>query len=345
MLLCLGAITLHNESRPTSVLVFEHVTGGGMADTEIEQAWLDEGRQMRDRAIAALQSAGCEVITLMDNRLNDNASCTTRVINSVDHLQKTLIELMQQTDYGLCIAPETDLSLFALTELIETRSGWNLGSSSQGVAICGDKYLLATHLLTQGINHPATWSGDATDEPWLNHPGPLIVKPRDGAGSIETYLCSSAIHVQGIIKADPSRFIIQALTHGKSMSLSVIADGRGGITPIGVCEHRLNLNEVNAGTQSIVPTDGRFLPDFAPELCLNSLKALTQITGLNGWVGVDFIWDSQHQVDTLIEINPRLTMAFCWISQRIESVRIIRKWLEIMTTSHHNGQQSPINLT
>jgi tyramine---L-glutamate ligase len=342
--MCQETFDMQFETRPTSVLVYEHVSGGGMSDTEIEQAWLDEGRHMRDSAIAAFQSAGCEVITLVDRRLNDNASCTTRVINSVDHLQKTIIELMQQTDYGLCIAPETDLSLFALTELIETRSGWNLGSSSQAVALCGDKHLLSKHLSNHGINQPATWSGDTPGEPWQNHPGPLIVKPRDGAGSIDTYSCSSAVKVRGVIKANPSRFIVQSLAHGKSMSLSAIADGRGGITPIGVCEHRLNLDQVNSGIQSIVSADGRFLPDFAPELCFNSIKALTQIKGLKGWIGVDFIWDSQRQVDTFIEINPRLTMAFCWISQRIPSARIIGKWLEIVTTPHHNGQQGPISL-
>ncbi len=54
----------------TKVLVYEHVTGGGLADRELPASWAIEGAAMR-RAIVGDFAAvpGVKVVTTIDSRL------------------------------------------------------------------------------------------------------------------------------------------------------------------------------------------------------------------------------------------------------------------------------------
>lgn len=323
-------------ANPVKVVVYEHLTSGGMSGFAIEPAWLEEGRQMRQTAVDLLESAGCEVITLTDHRLKDEFPGTSLIIDSQDQLHQAILEMIGRTDFGLCVAPETDGILLDLTKRIDSAPGWNLGCSADAVALCGDKLALSKFLKNHDIAHPETWSADDPAQPWQFLPGPFFVKPRDGAGSLETFRVSSAAQIAQLTTHAPERFVVQNSISGKSMSLSVLADGTGKSIPVGVCEHRLKTESTGMDVESFLTADGVFRPDFDPQRCRNSLEALNIIDGLKGWVGVDFIWDEANQCDSIIEINPRLTMSCCWISQSTSLVGLIRRWLEILLLQKDN---------
>ena len=113
------------------------------------------------------------------------------------------------------------------------------------------------------------------------------------------------------------------------MSLSAICDGRGGVSPIGVCSHNLSPIPCADNTWDLSSYEPTYEPDFPMELLQNCLKTLQITPGLRGWVGVDFLWNKELKTDLVIEVNPRLTSSFYWIEIDLISSKIVRQWLSI----------------
>lgn len=69
----------------------------------------------------------------------------------------------------------------------------------------------------------------------------------------------------------------------------------------------------------------------------NVRKALSSLPGLLGWVGVDFLWNDATGVDTVIEINPRLTFSFCVLAGENRFGGLMaRKWLSTASRALHS---------
>lgn len=322
---------------PLKILVFEYVTGGGMSGFPLEPAWLKEGLEMRNQAIRGFQDSGCDVITLSDCRLDQPIETRWVNIATQESLNKTLLELSFQTDHAVIIAPETDNILAGFAAHGKSKPNWNLGCHLEEILLCSDKYELSKHFHRKGIRHPKTFGmNDPSVQNCLSENG-LVLKPRDGAGSLDTYFIASGSPIPVNIKTSQERFICQPQIPGQSMSLSVLADGQGNFHPIGVCSHQSEFEELFTGIKQLTASEGRMEPDFPVASLRNSWMALKSLPKLRGWVGVDLIWNPESQFDTVIEINPRLTMGFCWISSRIPVKETVTKWLEILSENMNNG--------
>jgi predicted ATP-grasp superfamily ATP-dependent carboligase len=129
------------------------------------------------------------------------------------------------------------------------------------------------------------------------------------------------------IAEDLSRFVVQRHVSGISMSLSALCDGRGGVAPIGVCRHRLRTEPLDTGIFELVSLEGESEDTADTGRLEAALSALKACEGLCGWVGVDVIFDPVSGLDTVIEINPRLTSAFVWLGNRTNPSGIARRWL------------------
>jgi len=140
-------IDVHANPERPSVFVYEHVSGGGMADTELPDSWLAEGRAMLEAAVTAFADAGCDVVTTIDPRVDFHLPVETIRIESPNRAEAILSDMLLRTDFGLIIAPETGGVLHRLTLLAERNPGWNLGSSAEAVALCGDKIATSQHLI------------------------------------------------------------------------------------------------------------------------------------------------------------------------------------------------------
>lgn len=318
------------------VLVYEHLTGGGMAGEPLQESWLAEGQAMRRAAIAAFRQAGCQVMTFQDTRLPAEYHIESVPIQHKTNLHRALKEWIPQTDHGLLIAPETGGSLAEVVALASQRPGWHLGCQIEAITMCGDKLQTARFFHENDIAHPQTWAMDDADQPWNEFSGYLVIKPRDGAGSLETFKCNS---FSGCNLPETDRqkdFIVQKYCEGRSMSLSALCNGRGGFEPVVVFDHNGQwissddyIWEFQCQTPIMMP------PEFTRRL-KNCQQALQTIPGLRGWVGVDFIWNEKSGDDTVIEVNPRLTMSLAWLEQQSGGGGdVARDWLYLMNQSRY----------
>ncbi|MBI1325958.1 ATP-grasp domain-containing protein [bacterium] len=311
-----------------TVFIHEHVSGGGMAGTELPNSWLAEGRAMLEAAVTAFADAGCDVVTTVDPRVDFHLPFETIRVESRHQAEAILTDMTMRTDFGLIIAPETGGVLHRLTLLAERKPGWNLGSSAEAVALCGDKIATTQHLIRHGFPLPDPIRVDDFGNS-ICHEGLIALKPNDGAGTVDTFLVPgpSVRSFASRQALDPSRFHCMRFVPGPSAGYSYLCDGHGSAVPVAACRHEVRFElvepwiyrfQLDAGSPAPVPVDGQIAA---------CREAIRTIPGLRGWVGVDVILDLTGEVDAILEINPRLTSSFVWALNRTNRSEIVSQWL------------------
>lgn len=326
-------IDLNPTTGRRTVFVHEHVSGGGMAGTELPDSWLAEGRAMLEAAVTAFADAGCEVVTTIDPRVDFDLPVETIRVESPQRAEAILSEMTLRTDFGLVIAPETGGILHRLTTLAERTPGWHLGSSTAAVALCGDKLATARHLQRHGFPHPRTSKRDTFAEP-TGCRARFVVKPVDGAGTVETFLIDAdrLPHWLKCIGPDRDQVLIQDYQPGDSAGLSFLCDGQGEILPVAACLHAVIQEPVEQGIHRFILTSGQPFDSLSGGAIELASAAVRTIPGLRGWVGVDLIVDPVDGIDTILEINPRLTSSFDWCMNRTNRSEIAARWLAMACT-------------
>lgn len=210
--------------------------------------------------------------------------------NTSDYLD-AFKEHLETADFALAIAPETDMELFKLTNLIEDSECKNLGSRSEAVRLTSDKLLTYSHLKDLSPKTESSKGKTSLDFP-------VIAKPRDGVS------CEGVrwIENEDELEKIPPEFIVQEYVRGTPMSASVL---------VGDEIHILSIN-----TQEIA--DFEYTGAKLPVNIKNTeeiVEAVQKVPGLFGYVGVDFIMASDGP--RIIEINPRPTTPIIGINQAL----------------------------
>lgn len=206
--------------------------------------------------------------------------------------------LASQSDFALIIAPEFDA-------ILETRCQWAeqcktrlLGPSSDVVALCADKQALCDAWKAADVPTPPTRPFDA----WA-FPPPAVVKPRFGAGAVETHVCMDQGSLDELTPATES--IAQPYLEGLPMSQAFLIGGQQRIALMTCTQHMLHR-------------DGRLIYQGGHTFNLQPLvdrvgqiagAAVDAVPRLLGYVGVDVLL-RPDQRDLAIEINPRLTTSY-----------------------------------
>lgn len=165
--------------------------------------------------------------------------------------------------------------------------------SAETLAICLDKYLLAQHcdpLLR--TPHTTLLDDRGVAEPWEF---PVIIKPRQGAGSRDVSLIESREELEAL-PPDPS-FIIQEFLPGAEYSVDVIADMESGV----IAAVPRSRERVDSG----VSVGGRTIRDRA---LVDTATAAAKAIGLQGVANIQLRRD-RDGVPALLEINPRFAGA------------------------------------
>jgi predicted ATP-grasp superfamily ATP-dependent carboligase len=315
-----GVIT----SRPTpTILVHEWVTGGGMADTMPPPSWAAEGRAMR-RAIAgdfaALEGGRARVIVTLDDRLDHDPGPWTVERIGARHDPQRVLRLATEADFTVLVAPETmGILEGVMIRMQEVGARW-LGSSPDAVALTRNKARLAGWLVARGIDTPPC----RLVSPFRGLPSaatyPAVIKPNDGAGTIDTFLVDDASRLparaRGMLAA-----VMQPYVRGRPMSASFLVDSAGRAWPIGI------------GEQQITLTDGQFayrggrLPAGIGVDQRPVRASVESVPGMRGFVGVDFIWDESRRHATILEINPRPTTSIVGLTRLLPPGRLAAAWI------------------
>ena len=255
------------------LFLFEYATCG--AFTELEPSITVEGMGM----FKALLSGFEDVITFIDSRISDFDN-----FPRVKNYEELFYDSLDNADFFLLIAPESDGELCRLTADAENYGCQNIGPDSRAVEVAGDK--LATYEALRGLTMPGTEVFNGSMPTALDFP--LIAKPRDGVSCDGVFLVRNEEELKNV----PHGYLLQEYVEGQPASASLL---------VGDDVQILSLN-----TQEIenFAYKGARIPFVTDADCEEIIKAAERIKGLFGYVGVDFILNENI---TIIEINPRPT--------------------------------------
>ncbi|MHC4874944.1 MAG: ATP-grasp domain-containing protein [Planctomycetota bacterium] len=217
-------------------------------------------------------------------------------------------------DAVFVIAPEFFSILEARTRDVERLApGRLVGCSSDAVRLCADKLKLAEFLRAIDVPTIETQWFDL-QQPIAAFPLPMVIKPRDGAGSTLTFRVDSDEQLAEVaatlrISNEGFEFIQQPFISGRSLSGAAVVKGTGLNRTVSV----LPTGEQLFSDDGLLQFRGVEIPGsvtrdehLATEQIIR--QCCDAIPGLNAYVGFDLI-SSNHGVQ-LTEINPRLTTGY-----------------------------------
>jgi predicted ATP-grasp superfamily ATP-dependent carboligase len=205
--------------------------------------------------------------------------------------------LAARADWTVVIAPEFDGILYRLCTAVVRVGGRLLGPSPAAVALAGDKWRTYRALRRAGVPTPRTWKGAGGAARF-----PLVQKPRDGAGSIDTRLIRTAADV----KPQPG-MLFQKFVPGTAASVAVLC-GPGRRLPLVPTWQDIADDGTFAYRGGTVPLP----PELGERAKRLALRAVGVLPYPRGYIGVDLVLGAEPdgRGDRVIEINPRLTTSY-----------------------------------
>jgi predicted ATP-grasp superfamily ATP-dependent carboligase len=326
------------------ILVYEFVTGGGLAGRPVPRSLAREGLAMRGALLEDLAAIGRHtIITTTDARFRrsvpravDDISIVGRALSGpagepdppsprlrrARPTSEAFDSLVNGCDAVWLIAPETDRCLERLAARVERSGKILLGPGAAAVRTAADKSRLPHRLARHGIGHPATTVLSPGVNAGIAARGigyPVVVKPARGAGCRGVRLARRARDLGLAIDAarrsngtGPGRR--SSKSEGGPLVMQRYVRGQAASVSLLADGHRavplaVNAQRVNAG--AALAYRGGSTPIDHP-LAAAAADAATRtcaaIPGLRGFVGVDLILTDAGPV--VIEVNPRLTMAY-----------------------------------
>jgi predicted ATP-grasp superfamily ATP-dependent carboligase len=308
----------------TTILIHEWVTGGGLAGAHIPASLAAEGAAMRraiTRDFAAVDAA--DVVVTLDARLADDPGPWSTVRVGPAQAPDWLTQLARGAHYILLIAPETGGVLLEQTELLATTEARCLGSDAEAVRVTGDKWEFHTRMADCGIATPEAVRVRPGDGLPKSFPYPAVLKPVDGAGTIDTFLVSEANVVPTPWLRRPEA-LLQSFVPGVPMSASFLVDSRGTPHLLGVGVQRITVNKGRFCYMGGTLPAPRHLGEGAPR------RAVESVRGLRGFVGVDFVWSEESGEPVVLEINSRPTTSYVGLAEIFGPGRVAGAWLHCL---------------
>ncbi len=180
------------------LFVYEFVCGGGWycraGDQPPPRGLLAEGQAMRDALLADLAALPqATVETLADARIGTaaRAGYQATAVDSAARERAAFQAAAARADWTIVIAPEFDGLLAERNRWVTQAGGRLLGHPADMVELCSDKHRTAELLRRRGIPAPEGWllAAHAALPPEV--PLPAVLKPLDGAGSLDLRLLRS----------------------------------------------------------------------------------------------------------------------------------------------------------
>ena len=295
----------------TRILVYEYLSGGG--DPAAHDDLLPMGQSMRDAIVAdLLRLDGCEVSVAA---CEGTEAPIGRARSVRPRAGETPFDFVarhaQVNDWVWVVAPETDGVLTRLAHCVDP-ARW-LGCDEGSIRLASSKHATLLRLTNAGVTTPLAFEHAPEVMQW-------VVKPDDGAGSIDTRVHASfaaatwdwtnrSSHAGCLTTIEPwidgqalSLSLLCGARHTELLSINrqqILVDADGSVSFCGVVVNALPLDDPRAATlRALAACVGR------------------AITGLRGFVGVDLVWHAQRG-PVVIEVNPRVTCAYVGLSSAL----------------------------
>lgn len=259
-------------------------------------------------------SAEVEHRSLQPLKLADDA-----MDGSSDDVQR-LRSAVRGVDATILIAPESGGLLKRLAAAVLEAGGKLLSPGPDFIDLTTDKQRLAEYLGAAGIPVPQGNLILPGQPVRLPIPPPWVVKPRDGAGSIDVTRLD-------IPPSEPARAEVrlEAYCPGQAVSVAALA-GPGGFLLLEPCRQRLrdSLHFEYLGGSLPLPSE---LRQRAIHLARRTLQSLPET---QGYVGMDMVLGARAdgEGDVLIEVNPRMTTSYAGL-RRAADRNLAREMVEV----------------
>lgn len=260
-----------------------------------------------------------EVITSYDVRLPPPGHVPQAIaVHPEDDVWEIWRNCMVDSDAICLVAPETEGVLSRLTEMAEAlnRSGQNkmlLGCALESIKVTTSKFQTFRALRDAGIaTLPAYWFADWQLLDFSLHPtNSWVAKLDDGAGCTDSACFESAAALaEWMQQGRTQTHIIQPYQPGIPASLSLLC--KQGQAWLLSCNRQKIQVQKNGCTAAAFSFSGSTLNGLAQHweaFDKIAQQVAAAFPGLCGYVGVDVIMSSSHQIHVL-EINPRLTTSY-----------------------------------
>ena len=282
------------------ILILEYITAVGIDDPSL---W-SEGQAMLDGFLADFKNKNADYLISSAQSLSKDGYCNPVMLEG--ELMDWLDTNISNYDACLVIAPEEDFLLYDITNFIEKKGVNVIGSSSDAVMTCSDKFQMYESLkgIVPIIETEKIFFNDLNSYKTFNNK--KILKPADGVSCSGVHVVSSNDEMEkaaSLIETNLPYFIIQNFIEGISASVSLISNGREAV-PLS-----MNLQDIYFSDEGINYNGGRVpltheLEDEAKKV---AKRAVESIDGLKGYVGVDVIMGEEVH---LVEINSRITTPY-----------------------------------
>jgi tyramine---L-glutamate ligase len=226
------------------------------------------------------------------------------------------LRLASRSQGTLVIAPETGGRLLERRRLTDAAGGRFLGPSPEAIGLCGDKLRLHEHLTRHFLPTLSTTRCDLSANN-LDYPFPIVVKPRDGAGSVNTYLIHDRDELEQRREGLATAFaetskepIVQPYLAGRPLSVAaLIGTGSDRIEVLPLAEQRLTGDDRFHYQGGRIPAR-----DVSPQIVSAATQLVIEtcgtLPGLSGYIGFDLILSAAEPCMRIVEVNPRLTTSY-----------------------------------
>lgn len=258
---------------------------------------------------------GLQLTTTWDARLGAPPAQLDRchVIDHPAEESRRFPQLVRESDAVLLIAPEFSDLLLDRAAWVESLGKPLIGPQLPAIKLCGDKLQLAQRLTAAEVPTIETTALPPNIDTKPPFPFPTVVKPRQGAGSQQTYLVNSEQEWSRLSSnlADFHELggpIAQPYLSGTPLSIAAIVDRSGHVT------HQFPLAEQHfSDDRRFTYLGGKMPTRTASDGAMGELfnDICVAVPGLTGYIGVDLILPHDPQLPlTVVEVNPRLTTSY-----------------------------------
>ena len=292
------------------VFVYEYLSGGGAVDDRDAGTLLPQGLAMRDALVADLLASGhCDVTAATCAQAGAlPAGAAETAAREGETPLDFVARLAAEHEAVWVIAPETGGCL-ADFERVVGAPRW-LGCDSHSIATASSKGATLRHLAAHDVATPLAHAESAAA--W-------VVKPDDGAGSVDTCVHSHLAAAQDDLASRRGRgesAWLEPWVEGQALSLSLLCElGRAELLSV----NRQHIRHGDGGALRYEGVEIDVMPVLDPRrkpLAALAARVAAAMPGLRGFVGIDIVCPPRGE-PVVIEINPRLTCAFVGLSRRL----------------------------
>ncbi|BBL69804.1 ATP-grasp domain-containing protein [Methylogaea oryzae] len=291
------------------ILLFEYITGGGLAGLELPPGLVREGRAMAvSLACDLLSIAGVSLVVPWDGRLPlpeyaDHPRVQLMPVESALSFRNLWRAALERCDAVWPIAPETGGVLSHVCRDVAQSGVRLLNCPPGGVSLATSKRQTVDRLTAHGV--PAVPTYRVREVP-AGLPWPRVVKPDDGVGCQDTYVVESPAQLENYsAEAASNDWLIQPYVHGAPLSLCALF-WRGDAALLTVNRQSMALSD--EGAFRLTGCEVNAITDDVGQYSMLTRQIAAAVPELEGYAGVDFIQTASGPV--VLEINPRLTSSY-----------------------------------